>query len=151
MASLIFLPAWASAESGKVTLENDLQAIAALAKQKNIPLLIEFAAEDCAYCTLLERDHLGPMTKNHEYTQKIIIRKVMIDSDYRIRDFNGTSMAGDDLAQKYGVAVTPTVMLFDNDGERLSKRIVGYNGNEYYGWDLDKLITRSVETVKKIN
>lgn len=105
------------------------------------PVMLVFAAKDCDYCDRLEEDHLAPMNLSKEYTSRVIIRKVMIDTYDDIRDFNGDKRSGDDIADKYGVTVTPTVMIFDNEGKRLSKKLIGYNGNEYFGWDLEKLIS----------
>jgi thioredoxin-related protein len=113
-------------------------------------VLVLFAADHCGYCERLEADYLGPMSGSEEYSDKVIIRKVLIDSYYSIRDFSGKTLSGDKLASQYGVHVTPTVIVFDNSGEALAKKLIGYNGSEYYGWDLDKAINGAVARLKKI-
>ena len=131
------------ANENKLQISENLSSIGAEAQAAKKPVLLVFAASDCSYCDRLEAEHLAPMTLSQEYNSRIIIRKVMIDTYNDIKDFDGGKLSGEDIAGKYGVTVTPTVMIFDNEGKRLSKKLIGYNGNEYFGWDLEKLITKA--------
>ena len=131
------------ANENKLQISENLSSIGAEAQAAKKPVLLVFAASDCGYCDRLEAEHLAPMTLSQEYNSRIIIRKVMIDTYNDIKDFDGGKLSGEDIAGKYGVTVTPTVMIFDNEGKRLSKKLIGYNGNEYFGWDLEKLITKA--------
>ena len=150
---LILIPAIAWAKetetSTKILKSDNLYSIGTEAQAAKKPVLLVFAAEDCGYCDRLEADHLGPMTLSQEYRSRVIIRKVMIDSYDDIKDFNGDKHSADDIADKYGVTVTPTVMIFNNEGTRLSKKLIGYSGNEYFGWDLEKLIDNAEVALAK--
>ena len=137
--AFIFVSPSPAQESG-LSRETDLSAIAEQAARNKRPVMVLFAADHCEYCERLENDHLAPMSINAEYQQKIIIRKVMIDSYYTTRDFSGKDLSGDEIADKYGVRVTPTVVILDDKGQALHKKIIGYNGNQYFGWDLDMAI-----------
>ncbi|MDH5216407.1 MAG: thioredoxin fold domain-containing protein [Gammaproteobacteria bacterium] len=139
----ILVPAVSWAVGSKIPMSDNLNSIGSEALAAKKPVMLVFAAKDCGYCDRLEEDHLAPMSLSKEYTSRVIIRKVMIDTYDDIRDFNGDKRSGDDIADKYGVTVTPTVMIFDNEGKRLSKKLIGYNGNEYFGWDLEKLISNA--------
>lgn len=137
----ILIPAFASAKETTVQMSENLQSVGLEAAQSKKPVMLVFAAKDCGYCDRLEADHLAPMTVSSEYDSRVIIRKVMIDSYDYIKDFDGGKRSAEDIADKYGITVTPTVMMFDNEGKRITKKLIGYNGNEYFGWDLEKLIT----------
>ena len=127
-------------DSKELSRETDLQAVGALAAVDKRPIVIMFAADHCEYCDRLEADHFAPMVKHGYYSDRALVRKVLIDSYYSIRDFDGTTLSGDELARKYGVIVTPTVLLLDAKGKQLYKKLIGYNGSEYYGLDLQEAI-----------
>lgn len=146
-SSLLLIPGLALTAT-KIPVSDDLQTLGLSSQASNLPLMVIFAAEDCSFCDRLEADHLAPMVISKEYDNRIIIRKVMIDSYGDIKDFNGQKVSAERVAKKYGVSVTPTVMIFDKDGNRLSKKLIGYNGNEYYGWDLDRLIDSARERMQ---
>lgn len=135
--------------SSKVPMSADLKMVGDSAQETKRPVLVVFAAEHCGFCDRLEADHLGPMARSQDYDGRVIIRKVMIDSYADIKDFEGNAVSTEDFADRYGVSVTPTVMIFDDKGKRLSKKLIGYNGNAYYGWDLDKLISSAQVAMRK--
>ncbi|MDH5544262.1 MAG: thioredoxin fold domain-containing protein [Gammaproteobacteria bacterium] len=137
------------ADLSRIPVPDDFQTLGVQIGDSGLPVMLMFAAEDCGYCERLEADHLLPMARSDEFTRKVIIRKVMIDSYRPIKDFDGGSTSGEELAHRYDVRVTPTVMLFAQNGKRLSKKLIGYSGNEYYGWDLEKLIESAGEELKK--
>lgn len=146
---LLMKPMLSLADTGKgrLIVEQDLFQVAKVASERRQPVLVLFAADDCEFCERLEAEHLAPMSINDEYLGKVIIRKVLIDSYRSTRDFNGTVVSGDRLAKKYGVRVTPTIIVFNESGEALGKKLIGYNGNQYYGWDLDKAIDGAREAL----
>jgi thioredoxin-related protein len=145
----LFFPMVSWAMESQVPLSENLQQLGLEAAQTKKPVMLVFAAKDCGYCERLEADHLGPMSISNEYHARVIIRKVLIDNYDDIRDFDGDARSGEDIADKYGVTVTPTVMMFNDKGKRLSKKLIGYNGNEYFGWDLDKLINTAELAISK--
>lgn len=126
---------------------NDLFIEALAIKQNRRPILIMFGADDCTYCEKLEEEILKPMLKSGEYEDRVIIRKVMIDSFEDMRDFNGSRIGSHDFAEKYHVSVTPTVILMDSNGQVLAPEILGINTVEFYSAYLDQAIDFSFDAL----
>jgi thioredoxin-related protein len=124
-------------------ISTDLSQEAALARQNKMPILVLFSAFDCEYCQRLEKEILNPMYKNEGYRKKIIMRRVMIDHYGGMRDFGNLAVEASELAQRYKVDVTPTVIVFDSTGKPLAPKIVGLNTTELYSAYLDKVIDAS--------
>ena len=121
----------------------DLHMLALQANQNKIPILIMYAAEHCEYCERLEEDLLGPMHGSGQYNDRIIIRKVMIDSVENIRDFAGAAIDAENFAFKQGIQVTPTLRFVDADGNQLAPEMVGYNTPEMYAAYIENAIESS--------
>lgn len=126
----------------------DLQQLGEASKQKRVPILLEFSADHCPFCYKLEEEFLKPMLRNDEYLSKIIIRKIDLSGYLDLTDFNGQKIRPDQFANRYGVFVTPTVLIVDGSGKERSKRLIGINSVDYYGGELDDAIDSAL---KKIN
>ena len=135
--------------SAAIAAAHDLKAVGALARQQQLPILLEFAATTCGYCHVLESDVLNPMVRSGDYTHKVIMRKVVIDNDAPLRDFDGKTISAADLAKRYGVFVTPTVVLVDGRGMRLAREIVGVSSVDFYGYYLDQAIDGSLQHLRR--
>ena len=146
---LIFLVSFGlNASDSGVKMAVDLKATGAKAKQQSVPLMMFFAAEDCGYCERLEADYLAGMANSTEYRGKVIIRKVVIDSYDELLDFNGRNIEASDFSDKFNIQVTPTVLMVDHKGDRVSKRIIGYNSSGFFGEELDNIIDSASEVIK---
>jgi len=128
---------------------SDLFVEAVAAKNTRLPLLIMFGADDCGYCEKLEAEILKPMYISGEYRDKVIIRRVMIDSFESVRDFQGAEIEAFEFANKYHVTVTPTVLLLDSDGRILAPKLIGINTVEFYSAYLDDAIDVSYEKLNQ--
>ena len=133
----------------QVPKTTDLQVLALKANQNKLPILIMYAAEHCEYCERLEEDLLGPMHKSGQYNDRIIIRKVMIDSIESIKDFAGESVDAENFAFKQGVQVTPTLRFVDASGKQLAPEMVGYNTPEMYAAYIENAIESSRKAIKE--
>jgi len=121
----------------------NLQADGELAQQKKLPIMVVFTAENCPYCAALEADQLRPMMISGDYTNKVIIRTLQIDNFKDITYFDGKAISADNLAQKFHIWVTPTIMFFDPQGHTLAPKIIGYTTPEMFGGYLDESIDKS--------
>jgi thioredoxin-related protein len=126
-----------------VPIARDLHADAALMRTARVPLLLIVSQSYCNYCQLLKKEIIKPMLVSGRYTDKVIIRELLIDSDESIRDFTGATVIAHDLAQRYREWLTPTVLLLDTKGNELVTRIRGINNVDYYGYYLDKAIDQA--------
>ena len=123
-----------------VPLATDLQDDARTARSRKLPILLAFSAIDCSYCEELEEEFLEPMLLSGEYLEKILIRKLILDNGSRVTDFSGKRVDATELADRYRVFVTPTLLFVDTRGQELAQRMVGINTLELYGGYLDECI-----------
>ena len=120
--------------------ESNFQQLSQEMEQKSLGLLLLFHAEHCPYCELMEKEILSPMLKSGDYTDKVIIRKLQVDESRDIKNFKGESVQPSDVAARYDVTVTPTLVFLDKDGNQKAKKMVGINTVDYFGVYLDEEI-----------
>lgn len=132
-----------SGTGAAVPLAQDLQQTSRQAEQYCAPVLLEFAAEYCEYCVLLEEEILDPTLLDRDYDRRVLMRKVMIDGNHRLRDFTGKTTDEGSMAAHYKVWVTPTVLFVDSSGVEIAKRLVGVSSVDYYGGYLDAALNAS--------
>ena len=111
-----------------------------LASSENLVLVIEFSSEYCEYCELLEKEFLRPMMRNDDYARKVLIRTADIEAASRIVDFNGDTLFVEELAHRYDVSVTPTLVFLDPSGKPLSEPLVGIWSIDFFGGYIDQRI-----------
>jgi thioredoxin-related protein len=131
-----------------ITSEN-MQQLGKLSAQKRLPILLIFSASHCPYCDLLEEEIIKPMLISGDYTNKVIIRKLVTDETDEIRDFNGKRISVNDFIAKHNVYVTPTMLFFGPDGKELTQRMIGINTVEMYGGLVDNAIDESIAELRK--
>ena len=137
-------------EADGLRLAIDLHREGRQAEAACVPLLLEFAAEHCEYCTLLEEEVLDPTLLNRDYERRVLMRKVVIDRSGKLRDFNDTPVNATELASRYKVFVTPTLLFLDSQGRELAERMVGVTTLEFYGGYLDQAMDASSEKLREL-
>ena len=60
--------------------------------------------------------------------------------DGQLVDFQGVVVKGQQFAQRYHAAVTPTLLFLDRDGKSLAQPLIGTSNLEFYGFYLDRRI-----------
>ena len=131
-----------------VPLARDLQRDAALAKQKKGVVLVLFSSEHCGYCQRVLNEFLIPMSRNLEYQQKLVMRDIDSTGYTTLRDFDGKVVDHRQFSSKQGVRMVPSVMLFDTEGRRLTKPLLGLTTVDYYGFYLDEAINQAIAKVQ---
>jgi len=137
-------------EATGVPLAIDLNREGRQAEQACIPLLLEFTAAGCEYCTLLEEEILNPTLLNRDYHRRVLMRKLVIDRSTKLRDFNDTPVSAAELAGRYRVFVTPTLVFVDSQGRELAERMVGVTTLEFYGGYLDQAMDASSQKLREL-
>ena len=127
----------------------DLAALGHEANQKNKVIMLEMSASYCGYCRTLEEEIIKPMLRSGDYNQHVLIRKMEIDSHYNLNMQNGEKSSPAQLAQKYNVYVTPTLLFLDGNGKEISERILGVNSLDYYGYYVDEALKQGQLNLKK--
>ncbi len=133
----------------KVPEIKDFSFIGQQSERKRLPILLMFSAEYCAYCEQLEEDFLKPMLRSGDYKDKVLIGKLRIDGNDMIHDFNGEEVSPADLAERYGITLTPTVVFIDGDGVELAPKRVGLTTPDFYGGYLDDAIAQALDILRR--
>ncbi len=118
----------------------DLRHEAALVRDRQLVLVLEFSSEDCGYCRKLEDLFLLPMQRNAFYDDKVLLRSISLDAYETVIDFDGNSLPTSDFAARYGVSLTPTLLFLSADGVEMSERLVGIWSEDFYGGFIDSRI-----------
>ncbi|HHJ17002.1 MAG TPA: hypothetical protein ENJ80_09925 [Gammaproteobacteria bacterium] len=145
-ATMIFSASHALAD---VPLADSLAQAGQQAERSCVPLLLEFAADDCDYCVLLEREILAPTLLNRDYDRRVLMRKLVLDRDLELRDFTGKPVSAAQLAGRYKVFVTPTLLFVDAQGRELAERMVGVTTLEFYGGYLDQALDAAQDKLRE--
>jgi len=127
---------------------SDLQAEGRLAHERNLPIVLMFSAENCGYCTMLKRDFLQPMIYSGAYQDKALFRVIQLGYGKSVRDFDGSMIDSNDLALRYKVKVTPTLVFVDGAGRPMAPKMVGMSTPDFYGAYLDEAITTAYYHVR---
>ena len=147
-----FLVANAASAEDTPRLEEtvDLYLLGERANQKDVPILVMFSQTGCTYCSILEDHYLRPMLKSGEYRDKVIIRKVKIDSFDTLRNFDGSQIDASDFAGKYRAYVTPTMVFLDHKGNELTKRLMGVGTEGFFANEIDQAIDTSLNRLRSV-
>lgn len=133
-----------------VELTNNLAKDAQAAQSDCKPLLLEFSANSCSYCQLLEEEVLNPTLLNRSYDQRVLMRKLVIDEQTSVTDFDGSGkVSPGQLASRYKVFVTPTLVFVDSHGTELAERMVGVTTLEFYGGYLDAALDKAKAVLRE--
>ena len=146
--SLLALAGPGLAAPPQVEEGENLHADAERAARHELPILLAFAADYCDYCSQLEESFLVPMLISGDYENRILIRKVRIDSSRSLIDFDGATTDSDQLASRYGVQMVPTLVFVDARGQELTERLVGLTTLDFYGGYLEQRIDSAVGRVR---
>ncbi|MCI0507024.1 MAG: thioredoxin fold domain-containing protein [Gammaproteobacteria bacterium] len=148
-SALVFLVAHSDAKDMDASLPQtkDFALLALQSNQQKLPILIMYAAQTCEYCERLEEEILAPMYRSGHFNNRVIVRKVMIDTIENIRDFNGNIVHADNFAFKRGVQVTPTLQFVDANGNQLAPEMIGYNTPEFYANYIEDAIDTSQDAI----
>jgi thioredoxin-related protein len=136
------------ATAGDLPLIKDLRKEASHSQEKRLPILMMFSADHCAYCVRIEEDFLKPMHSGGFYDEKVIIRRVKM-GDGTVSDFDGSRITASELAERYDVSVTPTLVFIDAQGRQLTQKLVGLTTPELYGGYLDQAIDTSLDRLRR--
>ena len=147
MLAFANLISMAEAETDVIPKALDLQKDGILAQEKGIPVLLEFSMQGCPFCLEVEEEVLRPMIGSGLYDDKVLVRKVMIDDEDEITDFNGEKISYEDLASRYNVYVTPTLVLVHGSGKEMGLEMVGVTTIDFYGAYLNQAIEKALNKV----
>ena len=133
----------------ELTLATNITADSQKARRDGRVILLLVSQEECPFCMLIKQEILGPMIKNGDYAQQLLIRELMIDQGSEVLDFKGNIKSGSDLALQYGVGLTPTLLFLDADGKELTKRMIGIQTPEMFYYYVDESVQKAITLLKQ--
>ena len=126
---------------------DNFAALTHQAKKDGKVILLEMSATYCGYCKKLEEEIIKPMLRSGDY-DKVLIRKLNIDSHYPMADLGGKKSSPFELSSRMGVYLTPTLLFLDGEGNEVGERIVGVNTLEMYGGYVDDSIQQGFKSIQ---
>ena len=130
-AMLLFALLLALPAAGRAVSHHDLASLGSEAAASRVPVMLVFWSDSCGYCEILHEEVLVPLQASSSYPKRL--RMVRIEfGQQRYTGFDGVPISGSDLALRYGVQVTPTVLLVDADGTPLTEPLVGLPSIDFY-------------------
>lgn len=126
----------------------DFTLEARTAQARKVPILVMFGRRNCAFCDQVLNEFLVPMQHNTEYDTKVIMRRIDIGSSARLRLFSGKNTTHAHFAKENNIFLTPTIKLFDAEGNELTEPLIGLTTPDYYGGFLDQRIDEALAKVR---
>lgn len=131
-----------------VALVHDFTLEAKAAQELKVPILVMFSRRNCAFCDQVLKEFLVPMQHNTEYDTKVIMRRIDTGSAAKLRLFSGKTITHAQFAKENNIFLTPTIKLFDAEGNELAEPLVGLTTPDYYGGFLDQRIDEALAKVR---
>ena len=114
------------------------------ATARGAPIVLYLSRSDCPFCRHFEHDVLGPLIKSGRFESQVIYRQLVMDDSKGVANFRGQTLTPAQLATELGNVMSPTVLLLDGLGRMLVPPRVGYNGNPYATFLLERAIAKSI-------
>ncbi len=130
---------------------SSLRNFSALSKEAasgNKIIMLEVSASYCDYCRTLEEEIIKPMLRSGDYTKDVLIRQLEIDDTYLINNITGEKVTPAELAEKFKIRITPTLLFLDSDGNEVSERILGVYSLDFYGGYVDEALINGLKKIK---
>lgn len=111
----------------------------AQALKKGNPLVVMVSLEGCPFCKVARENYLGPLREQ----EGLPVVQVDMRSSRAIKNFQGISVAHDDLIRGWHIKVAPTVLFFGRGGVEIAERLVGGYIPDFYGAYLDERLLQA--------
>ncbi len=126
----------------------DFSQLAEQAGAEQKLIMLEISASYCSFCFKLEEEIIKPMLRSGDYDANVLIRKFDIDGFAKSRDFSGSPVSRANLAQRWGIKITPTLIFLNSQNQEVSERILGVNSLDYFGGYVDDAIDHGLATIR---
>jgi thioredoxin-related protein len=126
----------------------DFSKLARVANDQQKLIMLEISATYCSYCRKLEAAIIKPMLRSGDYEDRVLIRKIEIDEETHLINFDGSTISPGRLAQKLDIKVTPTIIFLNSQNQEVSERIVGVNSLDYFGGYVDDAIDHGLVAIR---
>jgi len=136
------------ARSATLPLAVDLASDGRAGATRRQPILLFFDRDECPYCERALREYLVPMSRD-EWRDRALFRQIEIDRPLSLVDFDGSTTTHSDVAARYGVTLSPTVLVVGPDGRPLHEPIVGLLTVDFYAAYLGNALSAAAATLER--
>ena len=131
-------------------LAKDLAADAAASARDRVPIFLFFDRHDCPYCARALAQFVVPMSNEPRWRDRALYRQVEVDQPLPLVDFDGRATTHEKLATRYGVSLTPTVLVVDGAGAVIGKPIVGFLTVDFYAAYLESAVDAGLAKLRGV-
>ncbi len=93
----------------------DLSEDLAEANDEGKRLLIMFEQRGCIYCTKMHKDVFPDPKVEAMIEENYFVVQLNLHGDVEVTDFDGETLSEKDMARKWGILFTPTMMFIDTE------------------------------------
>lgn len=111
-------------------------------------IMLVMSATDCGYCKTLEEEIIKPMLRSGDYENNVLIHQLNIDDSYQLNDTDGKQLTPSEMASKYNVKVTPTLLFLDSKGNEVREKIVGIHLLDFFASYIDTAIDQGLKIIR---
>lgn len=150
ISAFLVLVSFAACSSAgvEVPVSKNLSDLGQKAGKGRMPIMMMVSQAHCSFCEKLKEEILEPMLISGDYTDKVIITELLMDSYSNITGFDGREIHPSDVATGYKVWVTPTLLFLDAEGKEVHPRMLGVNTIEMYGYYIDESIDGALTSIR---
>ena len=139
---LLIVSSLAIAASAELPRAENLQIDAQQAVTYKKPIVLFFTLPNCSYCRIVRYDYFLPMLKQRAVIDQPIIREISVTGQNRVTLFDGQRVSEAELAERYKVQMTPTVLFVNHEGDVVGNSILGGDHSNYIAL-FDKLLAEA--------
>ncbi|GAB4208559.1 MAG: hypothetical protein Fur0019_14440 [Tibeticola sp.] len=123
----------------------DLREQLAQALKRGEPLVVMVSLEGCPFCVVARDHYLAPLYAEGR------IEVVQVDKRSRRTavDFDGKPTTHDELSNRWGARVAPTVLFFGRGGKEVAERLVGGYLPDFYAAYLDERLAQGRKALQQ--
>ena len=121
----------AIAASAELPRAENLQTDAQQAAKDKKPIVLFFTLPNCSYCRIVRYDYFLPLLKQRTGNEQPIIREISVTGQNRVTLFDGQRLTETELAERYKVQMTPTVLFVNHEGDIVGNSILGGDHTNY--------------------
>lgn len=137
------LTAWAQTPVAHLPAARALPEELAAALRAGQPLVVMVSLDGCVFCKMARQSHLLPMQRQGQPIVQVDMRSTL-----PVIDFEGRSTTHDELARRWKVSITPTLLFFGARGREVAERMEGAYQPDFYGPYLEDRLSRSRAALK---
>lgn len=138
---LSWLPLALAAAESSLPPAQDLAADARDMRARGTVMLVLFSQAGCRWCERARNEVLLPLANDPASSRRVVLREVAIDNDAPLTDFSGRRITHRRFAASEGAHLTPTLVVYGPDGQRLAEPIIGFRLADFYA----EYVNRAVE------